>query len=68
MGARDSNLKEYVIAKGYDYISIDIDFHPSLHVVADGEALPFDADSQVLEHVFDPKMVIREVARVLKGG
>jgi len=75
LGARDSNFKQFLIDQGYDYVGMDIDYHPSLQVVGDGCSLPFQDSSfecvvlaQVLEHVFDPRAAVREAARVLKAG
>ena len=50
--------------------------HPALHlVVADGCALPFRSASfdtalnvQVLEHVFEPILMVQEIGRILKPG
>ena len=75
VGARDSNFKEFIISQGYKYLSIDLDMHSCLNVVADGCCLPFVDDcldcivlSQVLEHVHDPQEMVKEVTRVLKPG
>src|SRR5712692_8860072 len=50
--------------------------HPALHlVVGDGCALPFRSASfdtalsvQVLEHVFEPVVMVQEIGRILKPG
>ena len=41
VGARESNLKEFMLKNGYDYIGLDISLHPSLNIVGDGHRLPF---------------------------
>ncbi|MBL8230870.1 MAG: class I SAM-dependent methyltransferase [Bryobacterales bacterium] len=57
------------------YFNLDIVHTPGLDLVANAEALPFrsavfdrvECDA-VLEHVRHPERVIREIARVLRGG
>ena len=73
VGARDSNLKEFMLKNGYDYIGLDISLHPSLNIVGDGHRLPFKDKvfdklilSSVLEHVMEPQSFMNEIYRVLK--
>ena len=75
IGSRDSNLKKYVLDKGYKYIGLDISFNNALDVIGDGCCLPFADNSfdlvvmsQVLEHVLDPKTAVIESSRILKPG
>ncbi len=57
------------------YVNLDLVSVPGVDVAADAEALPFPSDlfqriecDAVLEHVSDPRQVMREMVRVLAPG
>jgi SAM-dependent methyltransferase len=57
------------------YLSTDLAFHPGLDFVADAQAVPLRdgcVDAVIcislLEHVFEPHAVVREIHRVLRPG
>lgn len=68
-------MDELINATDLDIVSFDVYASPRTHFVADANRLPI-ADSAVdgvwiqyvLEHVLDPGLVVREIARVLKDG
>lgn len=61
--------------EGIDIISFDVYFSEHITFIADAHSIPLDDNSvdavliqYVLEHVYDPKAVVREIYRVLKQG
>lgn len=73
VGARDSNLRDFIKQLGYEYVGLDISYHPSIDIVSDGHFLPFRDNifdkvvlSSVLEHVIEPQVFLSEISKVLK--
>lgn len=76
-GVRKAVMPGQFDVTGYDLdvITVNIQTSANPHIIASGEALPlksnsFDAVicSEVLEHVRDPRIVLDEIARVLRPG
>ncbi len=77
LGGKDGLLRHPLQERGYQYINLDIQGfgHGEPSLVADAHRLPFkDAaldlgvSKDTLEHFLEPRVVVREVHRVLKKG
>ena len=74
-GAVPNDIKAIYEAKQSRVISLDIYASPSTNLCADGHTLPIQDSSvdfvliqAVLEHVFSPEQVVKEIHRVLRPG
>jgi SAM-dependent methyltransferase len=75
LGARRAANRKVAEARGYQYVSVDIDHYPQLSAVGDAHAVPFKDETFdlvllpcVLEHFRDPRIALAEVHRVTKKG
>jgi ubiquinone/menaquinone biosynthesis C-methylase UbiE len=75
VGGGTGPLREFVAARQYRYVNVDMRSVRGVNVVADVHWLPFESDSidlvvstNCLEHVTNAWKVIPEIHRVMKSG
>ena len=69
------NIGSKSVDLGPDVVNLDMRAFPNIHVLGDGHHLPFQDESldgmiitSVLEHVANPRLIVREIWRVLRTG